>query len=60
MREVAAEIQLPWFPIGGIDHTNVDQVLAAGASRIAISGAVCRADNPRHAAEQLVARLSSH
>jgi thiamine-phosphate pyrophosphorylase len=60
VREVAAEIQLPWFPIGGIDHTNVDQVLAAGASRIAISGAVCRADNPRHAAEQLVARLSSH
>ncbi|MFT5325437.1 MAG: thiamine-phosphate pyrophosphorylase [Planctomycetaceae bacterium] len=60
VREVAAEIQLPWFPIGGIDHENVDQVLAAGASRIAISGAVCRADNPRHAAEQLVARLSSH
>lgn len=59
VREVAAEIQLPWFPIGGIDHSNVDQVVAAGASRIAISGAICRADNPRHAAEQLVARLSN-
>jgi len=59
VREVAAEIQLPWFPIGGIDHANVDQVLAAGASRIAISGAVCRSENPRQAAEQLVARLSN-
>lgn len=59
VREVAAEIQLPWFPIGGIDHSNVDQVIEAGASRIAISGAICRTDNPRHAAKQLVARLSN-
>ncbi len=59
VREVAAEIQLPWFPIGGIDHSNVDQVVEVGASRIAISGAICRADNPRHATEQLVARLST-
>jgi thiamine-phosphate pyrophosphorylase len=59
VREVAAEIQLPWFPIGGIDHSNVNQVITAGASRIAISGAVCRADNPRHAASQLVDRLSN-
>ena len=59
VREVAAEIQLPWFPIGGIDHSNVGQLVEAGASRIAISGAICRTDNPRHAAEQLVARLSN-
>ncbi|MDA0808799.1 MAG: thiamine phosphate synthase [Planctomycetota bacterium] len=60
VREVAAEIQLPWFPIGGIDLSNVDAVVEAGASRVAVSGAVCRSENPRHAAEQLVARLSSH
>jgi thiamine-phosphate pyrophosphorylase len=59
VREVAAEIQLPWFPIGGIDLSNLDDVIEAGASRIAVSGAVCRSQNPRHAAEQLVAQLSN-
>jgi thiamine-phosphate pyrophosphorylase len=58
VREVAAEIQLPWFPIGGIDQSNVEQLIDAGASRVAISGAICRSDNPGQAAEQLVARLS--
>ena len=60
VREVAAEIQLPWFPIGGVDLTNVDEVVEAGASRIAVSGAICRAANPRQTAEQLVARLSNN
>lgn len=60
VREVAAEIQLPWFPIGGIDHSNVASVVEAGASRVAVSGAVCRADDPRRAVEQLVARLSNN
>lgn len=59
VREVAAEIQLPWFPIGGIDVSNLDAVIEAGASRVAISGAVCRSQNSRHAARQLVARLSN-
>jgi thiamine-phosphate pyrophosphorylase len=60
VREVAAEIQLPWFPIGGINQTNLDEVIAAGALRIAISGAVCRSDNPRQASKELVVRLSNN
>jgi thiamine-phosphate pyrophosphorylase len=59
VRKVAAEIQLPWFPIGGIDVSNLDAVIEAGGSRVAISGALCRSQNPRHAAGQLVARLSN-
>ncbi|MGZ0170089.1 MAG: thiamine phosphate synthase [Planctomycetales bacterium] len=59
VREVAAEIQLPWFPIGGIDLSNIDDVIEAGASRVATSGAVCRTDDPRQAAQQLVARVSN-
>lgn len=59
VREVAAEIQLPWFPIGGIDVSNLDSVIEAGGSRVAVSGAVCRSQNPRHSAQQLVARLSN-
>ena len=59
VREVAAEITLPWYAIGGIDPTNIGDAVEAGASRVAISGAVCRADDPRYAAEQLVAQLST-
>ena len=39
LRQVAAEIKLPAFAIGGIGLANVDQVLATGMSRVAISGA---------------------
>ncbi|MDA1164919.1 MAG: thiamine phosphate synthase [Planctomycetota bacterium] len=54
VREVATEIQLPWFPIGGIDESNVNELVDTGALRVAISGAVCRSDNPRAVAERLV------
>ncbi|MBC8290135.1 MAG: thiamine phosphate synthase, partial [Planctomycetes bacterium] len=56
--QVADEISLPAFPIGGIDGENLDKVLAAGASRIAVSGAVCRSQNPRQAAADLCGKLA--
>ena len=37
---------LPWFAIGGIDEDNLDEVLAAGARRVAVGSAVVRADVP--------------
>lgn len=57
VRQVAAEIALPSFPIGGIDLTNVTEVVAAGARRIAVSGAICRAERPVAVAAELVERL---
>jgi len=58
VREVAAEIALPAYAIGGIDLKNLDQVLAAGARRVAVSSAVCGAENPSEAAQILCERLS--
>lgn len=58
--EVAREIGLPAFAIGGIDSANVAQVLAAGVPRIAVSGAVWRAADPAAAARQLASQLASH
>ncbi len=40
VRAVAAEIRTPAFAIGGIGPNNAALVLAAGASRLAVSGAV--------------------
>ena len=49
---------LPWFAIGGINEQNLDRVLEAGATRVAVSAAVVRASSPRRAAQRLKARLS--
>ncbi|MDF3288581.1 thiamine phosphate synthase [Streptomyces silvisoli] len=40
----------PWFAIGGIDLSNVEQVLAAGARRIVVVRAITEADDPAEAA----------
>jgi thiamine-phosphate pyrophosphorylase len=47
----------PWFAIGGIDETNLDQVLGAGASRIVVVRAITDAGDPGAAAARLAARL---
>lgn len=47
----------PWFAIGGIDEKNLDEVLAAGASRIVVVRAITDADQPGVAAARLASRL---
>jgi thiamine-phosphate pyrophosphorylase len=47
----------PWFAIGGIDESNLDQVLAAGATRIVVVRVLTEADEPGAAAARLAARL---
>ncbi len=59
VHQVAAEIQLPAFAIGGIDHNNVAQVVAAGLRRVAAGAAVCNAESPGSAAERLICVLLS-
>lgn len=53
VREVAEETTLPAFALGGINITNVAEVVAAGATRIAVSAAVATAAEPRAAAVAL-------
>lgn len=48
----------PWFAIGGIDEKNLDQVLAAGATRIVVVRAITEAIDPERAAATLRARLN--
>ena len=57
VRLAAETTALPWFAIGGINGENVDRVIEAGATRVAVSGAVVRAESPRRAAARLKARL---
>ncbi len=47
----------PWFAIGGIDTSNVSEVVAAGAPRIVVVRAIRDAADPEAAARELRARL---
>ena len=57
VRLAAESTALPWFAIGGIGVENIDRVIEAGATRVAVSSAVVRADSPRRAAARLKTRL---
>jgi len=59
VRLAAESAGLPWFAIGGIDAENLDEVLDAGARRVAVGSAVVRAEYPRKAAAALRARLDA-
>jgi thiamine-phosphate pyrophosphorylase len=53
VRYAAANATLPWFAIGGIDTSNVAEVIAAGATRIAVVRAILEAEDPEWAAREL-------
>lgn len=58
VRHAAAKASVPWFAIGGIDRTNVEDVVEAGAKRIAVVRAIGEADDPEAAARELRSALS--
>jgi thiamine-phosphate pyrophosphorylase len=57
VRYAAERARAPWFAIGGIDETNVADVVAAGARRIAVVRAIAEAADPERAAAALRAKL---
>ena len=57
VKQAMAETSLPAFAIGGINADNVAEVRATGAQRVAVSQAVCAADDPRGVAQKLRATL---
>lgn len=59
IRWAAAQIDRPWFAIGGITLENVDDVLAAGARRICIVSAILNAPDISRACQQFRERLAS-
>jgi thiamine-phosphate pyrophosphorylase len=59
LAEVVAQTTIPAFAIGGIDESNLEEVLAAGIRRVAVSGAIEKAADPYAAARRIKARLMS-
>jgi thiamine-phosphate pyrophosphorylase len=59
VHQACAETSIPTFAIGGIHAGNIARVVASGARRVAVSGAIAQADEPRRSAAELVAELRS-
>jgi thiamine-phosphate pyrophosphorylase len=57
VRHAAAHARVPWFAIGGIDVSNAEAVVAAGATRLAVVRAIGDAPDPERAARALLAAL---
>jgi len=53
VRWAAAQVDKPWFAIGGIDASNVAEVVAAGARRIVVVRALLEAGDPAPRATEL-------
>ncbi|NNJ24079.1 thiamine phosphate synthase [Alienimonas chondri] len=57
LRWAAEHVAVPWYAIGGIDRATIETAVAAGATRVAVCGAICGADDPGRAAADLLASL---
>jgi thiamine-phosphate pyrophosphorylase len=57
LRAAASTLTVPWFAIGGIDLGNAAEVVAAGATGVAVVRAIRDADDPEAAARELRAAL---
>jgi len=58
VRWAAANVNLPWFAIGGIKLGNLSEVLAAGARRICVVSAILNASDVTKACGQFRHRLT--
>lgn len=49
----------PWFGIGGIDLSNLDEVMSYGVTRVVVVRAITEADDPGAAAAEFAKRLAA-
>ena len=59
LREVKAAVSVPVCAIGGINESNIDEVIAAGADMAAVMAAVIAAPDVREAARRLARRFEA-
>jgi thiamine-phosphate pyrophosphorylase len=57
VRSASRNVQRPWFAVGGIDGSNISEIVDAGARRIVVVRAVTEADDPAAAVRALVSKL---
>lgn len=58
LETVSQLLQIPVFALGGIKKTNIPEVMAAGATGIALVSAIIASEDPQSEAEQMLAMLT--
>jgi len=59
VRYAAAHAKAPFFAIGGLDPSNVAEVIAAGGRGISVYRWIARADDPARAAREMIAAMDA-
>jgi thiamine-phosphate pyrophosphorylase len=60
LEEVAAEISIPAFAIGGITEDRLEEVFQTGICRVAVGSALLNAENPKEVAERWKEKQNRH
>ncbi len=58
VEEAFAATSLPAFALGGISPETIHQAVSHGATRVAVSSAVAKEDDPKHVVEEIMASLT--
>ncbi|WNN91992.1 thiamine phosphate synthase [Gloeocapsopsis dulcis] len=58
VRYAAQHSPIPWFAIGGIDVNNINDVISAGAERVAVVRAIVEAEQPTLVAQYFISQLT--
>jgi len=58
VQQAAMRLSIPWFAIGGITTRNLKALLNAGATRVAVSSAICQAPDPRGVTDEFRRQLA--
>ena len=53
LSQLKGKIKIPYFAIGDISKENVEDVIASGASRIAVARAILKSNHPKEVANRL-------
>ncbi len=57
VKEISGKVSIPVVAIGGIDESNVGEIVAAGADAVAVVSAVLGKENVRGAVQKLIAQM---
>jgi|SRR3989338_5514016 len=60
VRRLKNRLRIPFVAIGGINRSNIEDVLKAGAKNIAIISAIAAKDNVKKAAEYFIEKINSY
>jgi thiamine-phosphate pyrophosphorylase len=59
IKQAKKHLKIPFFPIGGINLENIDQIFHAGSKRVAVGSAVISANDVKTATKNLLQKIQN-